>query len=79
MERSRIFMEVLIIAMMLLVSTGDSFKLTNKCDSRSLFRCASPIAQLKKTSNTQLHMDATLIPMVIGATGLIFAGILKAV
>ena len=25
-------------------------------------------------SNTKLNMDATLIPMIVGATGLIFAG-----
>lgn len=29
------------------------------------------------TSNTMLHMDATIVPILLGATGAIFAGKLK--
>ena len=65
------------IAMMILVSTINGFKPISNCRSNAYFRCEDPLVKSKIVSRTKLNMDATVIPMVIGATGLIFAGIVS--
>ena len=66
-----------IIAIMILISTINGFKPMSKYRSNAYSRCEDPLVRSKMVSRTKLNMDATVIPMVIGATGLIFAGIVS--
>jgi hypothetical protein len=63
------------IAAILFFSEVASFKVARPViTSRGHVQGSSLTNKVKFTSSTQLHMDATLIPLLIGATGLIFAG-----
>ena len=74
MKYNRAFAMASMIAMMILVSTVNGFKPISSFNSNIYSRGENPLARSKIVSRTKLNMDATLIPMVIGATGLIFAG-----
>ena len=68
-------MKLLTIAALFFISEVASFKITRSSITSKGSVCGSSLTNKGKfTSSTQLHMDATLIPLLIGATGLIFAG-----
>ena len=68
-----ILIKAMAIVAVLLASSIDAFKVARtNCRHKSL--SVSGIKS-KAVSNTKLNLDATLVPMIIGATGLIFAGI----
>ena len=69
--------KLFMIAGLLFSAEVSSFKVARSAiTSRGYVSGSSLTNKGKFTSSTQLHMDATLIPLLIGATGLIFAGIL---
>ena len=74
MKYNRAFAMASMIAIMILVSTVNGFKPISSFNSNVYSRGENPLARSEIVSRTKLNMDATLIPMVIGATGLIFAG-----
>ena len=76
MMGNRTVLSILCLTILLLASNVSSFKLNSRSNNRGsgIPKSFYPIAKSESVSTTQLHMDATLIPMLVGATGLIFAG-----
>lgn len=67
-----ILIKAMAIVAVLLASSVDAFKVARtNCRHKSLLVTG---IKSKAVSNTKLNLDATLVPMIIGATGLIFAG-----
>ena len=65
---------ILIITFIMCLNVS-CFKLSKSVKiSSDRFVKTNAVIKSKAASLTQLHMDATLIPMIVGATGLIFAG-----
>lgn len=78
MIMNNVFVKMTVIIALLFTSNVTGFQLSGRSDNFGRRTSAlSPINKLKTVSNTKLHMDATLIPLLVGATGLIFAGMAR--
>jgi hypothetical protein len=68
-------MKMMVIVTLMMAFDVNCFKIFKPIKfPRDRFEQTSSAFKSKSVSQTKLNMDITLIPMIVGATGLIFAG-----
>ena len=68
-------MKMIVIVTLMMGFNVNCFMLSRPINfPRERFAQTNPVLKSKSASQTKLNMDITLVPMIVGATGLIFAG-----
>jgi hypothetical protein len=68
-------MKMMAIVTLMMAFDVNCFKLSRPINfSSGRFEETNNVFKSKSVSQTKLNMDITLVPMILGATGLIFAG-----